>query len=240
MARRRTHVQRGEHSSLGYGYTVASKKIEEMRDASVYTMAVEGAATFTPDQVMPWFIPPEIREILKAAAPYVESGGNYHTYPLMPEFGVRINDWDGLGVGVPTKKAVVVDRVAAAPLVELGQHVAAELVKWAKVQHVLKWMDRNATVGAIRYYWPTILSLLPEDDAAKPRVSLDLGDRHRTPIGINLITPLIRETAGIVACGLLLPKVDKKQRALLSLEFQSRTIVIDGVDVPVPSYTLHL
>jgi hypothetical protein len=120
------------------------------------------------------------------------------------------------------------------------------MIKWAKVQYVLAWMDKFATASAIRYYWPAILSILPPDSN---RVSAELSERHREPVGISRVMPLIRETAGYVASALLIPEDVEKPKPLLELRIiigtyvrlvDGTTVLADGDAVSVPSFTVSI
>ena len=81
--------------------------------------------------------------------------------------------------------------------------------KFAKVQWVIDWLNlKQVTPGAARYYWPTILSLLPETHA----VHKSDGQRYREPAGISEVIELMRETSAIVASALILGDVPRPPR----------------------------
>lgn len=237
MARRRSSTP-GVKSALGYGFTLASGKINTLRTAQIRTMITDGEK-FTPEQVVNWMIPAHIQDILRAALPYVEAGGNYSLYHLCDGVKVRVQDWDNLGIGVPKVAAVEVDKVSAAPLIAISQRIKELAAQWAMVSHVLEWLDKNATAGAIRYYWPAVMSLIPPENSGK--IAIDLSDRHREPIGISKLIPMIRETAGIVASGLLLADKDIPARAnLLQLAIPEHTVIKHGLAIKVPTISVDL
>lgn len=237
MARRRQHhVPQGKKSALGYGYSLAETKIGERRTAAIYTM-VAADAKFTPEQVVPMFIPEDIRQLLRDALPYVEADNNYKSYPLGAGVSVRVARWADLGLCAPKEQAVKVDETLTIPLIELGVAVRKIAFQWAKVRHVLEWMDVNATPAAIRYYWPAVMSLIPPEFN---KIEGELSDRHRTPTGINQLMPLIRETAGIVASGLLIPETEKPSNYRLALTVAGQTLDVGGVSVTSPQVEVHL
>lgn len=79
--------------------------------------------------------------------------------------------------------------------------------EWMVVRHVANWFNRNASIGAMRYYWPCIMSLLPPgrnlDNMHKGTL-----EKYKEPVGVSKMLPLCRTTATLVTSGQLLPPRD--------------------------------
>lgn len=87
----------------------------------------------------------------------------------------------------------------------------AELLKvyreWMVVRYVASWFNRHASTGAMRYYWPCLMSLMPPgrnlDNMHKGTL-----EKYKEPLGISKMLPLCRTTATLVTAGQMLPARD--------------------------------
>jgi hypothetical protein len=86
------------------------------------------------------------------------------------------------------------------PLLAAIEEIRAIKSKFDLAEHVLDWLDRHVTAGAMRYYWPTVLSLAPQ----APTLAGEIPSRHNTPDNIAPFLPFIRESAGTIASALML------------------------------------
>ena len=85
--------------------------------------------------------------------------------------------------------------------------------KWVAVRAVCTWLNlHNATLGAARYYWPSILMLMPQNED----LAACGGTRYKDVPGISEIIPLMRDTATTVATMKLLPE-ERKDAAVESI-----------------------
>jgi hypothetical protein len=85
--------------------------------------------------------------------------------------------------------------------------------KWVEVRAVCAWLNlHSATLGAARYYWPSILMLMPQNEA----LAACGGARYKDVPGISEIIPLMRETATTIATMKLLPE-ERKDAAVKSI-----------------------
>jgi hypothetical protein len=85
--------------------------------------------------------------------------------------------------------------------------------KWSDVRHVCTWLNlHSATLGAARYYWPSILMLMPQNED----LAACSGTRYKDVPGISEIIPLMRETATTIATMKLLPE-ERKDSALTTI-----------------------
>jgi hypothetical protein len=74
--------------------------------------------------------------------------------------------------------------------------------KFNDVRAVLNWLASNATAGAMRYYWPTALSLCSD-----VKLHQENGKRcNKEPVGISEWLTRIRDTSGTIASALMTPE----------------------------------
>ena len=117
------------------------------------------------------------------------------------------------------------DHPAAPAIHDYVNALWVQIEAFRKVINVIRWLDRYATPPAVRYYWPSILPLLPTDHKA----ALCSGQRFTDPPGISALLPRIRETAGTLASAFLCNQTPRLESSTL-LKF-----TIDGVDTVVLS-----
>lgn len=119
------------------------------------------------------------------------------------------------------------DHPAAPAIRDYVKALCVQIQAFRKVFDVIKWLDKHATPAAVRYYWPSILPLLPMDH----KVALCSGQRFTDPPGISALLPLIRETAGTLASAFLCNQTPKppEWRALLAFTIDVvETVVLYG------------
>jgi hypothetical protein len=135
------------------------------------------------------------------------------TLPHMELEGTRFHlnvDFDELKMMPPnddyaTPKGVVPRHVMDHWLAMFAIHQ-----KWVAVRAVCTWLNlHNATLGAARYYWPSILMLMPQNED----LAACGGTRYKDVPGISEIIPLMRDTATTVATMKLLPEERKGSTA---------------------------
>ena len=84
-------------------------------------------------------------------------------------------------------------------------------MRFNMLRDLLEWFDKNATPGAIKYYFPCLAALIPSDVGVHVRESpfhkAD-GIRYKEPVGIAQHLPEIRSCAALVASALLLLKAE--------------------------------
>lgn len=93
-----------------------------------------------------------------------------------------------------------VDPVTGKPLLDAIEAIRAIKDKFDLAEHVLNWLDGHVTAGAMRYYWPTVLSLAP----LAPTLSGEMPSRFNTPDNITPFLPFIRDSASTIASALML------------------------------------
>lgn len=111
-----------------------------------------------------------------------------------------------------------------APLLMYITEVEKIYLQYEAVKAMLRWLNRNATPGAIRYYWPTALKLCPDAYAFEDLT--EVPSRYKEPQGINARLQLLRDTAATVAASTMLPEGEPRIRGAMWLMFQQRRVAI--------------
>ncbi len=152
----------------------------------------------------------------------VRTAGTTREYEIIG--GVKLSiDFEGALVPAiePSAMKVYPDRVQ--PLLTFVNEVRAIHDKFEEVKGLLRWMNRNATPGAIRYYWPTALELTPK--APVWNDYRDVPSRFNSPPGISDWMQPIKDAATTVAASLMLPSdITLRQRGKMWLTFKTRKI----------------
>jgi len=215
MARYR-NKQLGERSALGYAARAdVMKKLNELRDSTITAMVTFDV---TPDQVVEFLLPEDTRRILREAYGMVASSSNYGHFDLAPHVQLRVGEWYERNMATPSGDAVKIDYAKAASFMTAVTDMARIIDDFAAVRAAIMWLDRNSSINALRYYFPSVLSLVPD----KHRVPYELSERFVQPQGVAAYVPLIRETAGIVASALLLPEAEIPATLDMQLQFAGR------------------
>lgn len=91
-------------------------------------------------------------------------------------------------------------------------------LQFEQVKGVIRWLNRNATPGAIRYFFPAAMKLTP-----KAPIWADLQEvpsRYSVPDGISEWLPILKEAATTVTGALMLPnEADMPSRDKLWVSF---------------------
>ena len=204
--------------------TAVSDNLRRLEHAVAYqTVKIE----FTGLDVARWLLPPERLELLTAVFPILKDNDRtqyndeiafFHSAD--GEFGetiikARLNvNFRELRIAAPDPSAVQIQScdgpipVALAALHDLHQ-------QWSTVHEVIKWLDENATIGAARYYFPALTSLLPSTHAMHDTD----GQRYKEPkISVGRMVPKFRAAAMTIAAALLCP-LEVPTRSTVSVYF---------------------
>ena len=183
---------------------------------------------FTGLDVARWLLSPERLELLTAVFPILKdndrtqyNGEVAFFHSADGEFGetvvkARLNvDFRELRIAAPDPSAIQIQScdgpipVALAALHDLHQ-------QWSTVHEVIKWLDENATIGAARYYFPALTSLLPSTHAMH---DID-GQRYKEPkASVGRMVPKFRAAAMTIAAALLCP-LEVPARPIVTAQFE--------------------
>lgn len=111
-------------------------------------------------------------------------------------------------------------------------------VKWGAVKHLLRWFNRNATPGAVRANWPSILKLCPDSPALRELQHAPL--RYTNPQDLSSLLPLIRATAATVAAMAMIPgDAHPRTKGTVMLTLPQRTATYEGVEINLDAQTFN-
>jgi hypothetical protein len=127
----------------------------------------------------------------------------------------------------------------AGPLAAAIQTLDELHVKWGAVKHLLRWFNRNATIGAVRANWPSVLTLCP--DAPSLKELQHSPTRYTNPQDLPGLLPLIRATATTVASMAMIPgEAMVRPRGTVWIALPERTVTYEGTDIKLDAQTFHL
>lgn len=111
------------------------------------------------------------------------------------------------------------------PLIACIQTMQAIHYQFEEIKGVLRWLNRNATLGAIRYNWPTAMKLCPNS----PIKDMEgVPSRYHNPPNIGDWMQMLKDSATTFAGTLLLPdSAVKRNRTIMWLTFPTKTITND-------------
>lgn len=110
--------------------------------------------------------------------------------------------------------------------------VKAVHLQYEEVKAVVRWLNRNATPGAIRYLFPQAMKLVPDSPIWKDLQQVP--SRYSQPDGIAAWTQPIKDAANTFACMALLPEEAKARERVrgMWLTFKSSKVHLDRVNDP--------
>ena len=170
--------------------------------------------------------PPNVLERAAAAFHLVSAASDVIAYPIAMGVNFIVNYRDPCNWPAIQPTALFLQEGSEALLLHIevmrGIHQQFEECKY-----LLRWLNKNATPGAIRYYWPPILELCSNAPALADLQ--DTPSRFHTPPGIAEVTPMIRRTLATIAAARFLPTDHRSpSRDHLWLTFQAVSANVDG------------
>jgi hypothetical protein len=214
--------------------------IQDLRDRVLDNMT---SFDHAPEQVITWMFNEDVLDTLRNGYPLInESARSFSRnveYRISPytTLMLRINAWEGAKCLAPDPNWYRA-HPDQAPLLTYIAAVDETRDRFAVVKHVLEWFQWNATAGALRHYFPAVLSLLPVEYHSE--VS-NAGGAFREPNNLGPMLPLIREAAVTVANALMIRHdIEKRTEQGLIFRFRSRMLTINGITCDVPLLARHI
>lgn len=190
---------------------------------------------FRAGDILNWFFEEETLRRLRLVKDLVPVTQNLQDYVLLPHARMVI-DFKELTVPTILPTAYKPDLTKCQPIIAAAEKALEIQSKYARVKHLLRWFNRNATPGAIRAYWPAVLTLCPDSPSMRALMNA-VPTRYDTPRGIGVLLPLIRETASTVAAMELIPAdIQKRPRNDVWFSLDGTEREFDGA----PYATEHL
>src|ERR1035437_25633 len=206
---RRTRLHGGlaeprNRSVLGGNHlNIARAKIERLCQRSIKVLAPFEHDMMT---VLPWCFSEDTRPTLQHANDLVQHNvygwgvATQAEYKIAEGTGIHF-DFSTIKMLAPKAEMFTLDPVfGGQPLLDAIEQITAIKNKFDLAEHVLNWLDSHVTAGAMRYYWPTVLSLAP----GAPALATEAPSRFNTPGNITPFLPFIRDSASTIASALLL------------------------------------
>lgn len=187
--------------------------------------------TLTSQDIIQHAIDPEVADVLRKAKTYKvtqydPSMGNFdynHRTKISLEFDHML---------VPQRQYFNFSFTLRQPIDQWIKPMTEIYNKWMTVLHVAKWFDEHASMGAVRYYWPCMMSLLPKDSGKLQELHMAGIGGHKEPPGIANLLPLCRDMASVVVSGQLLP-----ERDLTAGKSCKVTVTVSAHEFTVRDYT---
>lgn len=128
----------------------------------------------------------------------------------------------------------------AATLIAFMEAARAIHEQYEEVRGLLKWLNRNATPGAIRYYFPSAMTLAPTSPAWKDLA--EVPTRFTPPAHIAKWSQIIKDAAATCTAMVMLPSdVGPRPRQHMWLSFAAKRVDLgDGVSYATDSVTYNL
>lgn len=227
----------GQRSSIGDTYVEdACKALDRAAQIEANIFVTDA---FTPEQVISMIIPDDIVQRAKDAFGIVRPAYGEREYNCWAEMSVTVahqhNEATRLLPIEPEHMRIYNDRFA--PLHEAAATINAIWLKYQEVRWLLRWFNRNATPGAVRNYWPSVLTLCPKS----PSIEAEGPSRYSTPNGIGQLLPLIRSTSTTVATMQMLPSdAEPRPRSTVRLTCKGHSLTTQGHTIGTDGLSFHL
>jgi hypothetical protein len=112
---------------------------------------------------------------------------------------------------------------AIKPLFDFVHSVSEVYIAYNRAKGVLRWLNRNATAGAIRYYWPPAMKLAPH--SACWFGLEDVPSRYHEPRDIGDWLQAIRDSSTTLASAAMIPEtVQPRIRNNMWLTFHAAVV----------------
>ncbi len=199
--RRRKQIVEGARSTLGdYQLAEGCGELDRMCQKTVaqmvdYKYSVEG--------LLRALFEDETMDKLRAVRGMITPASGVEGYLVAPDATLFIHFADAT-VPTITPGTVRVNAERAAPLLKAIAEIKVIHEQFEVCKHVLRWLNKNATPGAMRYYFPGAMKLCPRSPVLMELQNSPV--RFSTPIGISDQLSLIREAGNTIASAVLLPK----------------------------------
>jgi hypothetical protein len=221
MARRNQWKQAGNDAKKEKGllgpFTEALKTVGLIEERAIHALV---PINFTMEDVFDIVLSPEHKDLVKRAFGIVTTSYGRQVIYLAPYNAIINFDQDDYKMArfdpsicqeVPKDSLL---GVALDQIMDISN-------KYDRVRDVVKWFNKNATVGAARYYWPSMCALLP----AEHDIHSCGGDKFRDIPGVSSMINKFRETAPIVAGAAMLPeKKDGRNSVILHYGEGEKTV----------------
>lgn len=220
---RHVSTQPGERASIGDAWV--NEAVANINRMCQKAMAVMTDYHHTREATLQMLFRDEDREAMARVRGMVAPKWDILHYEIEP--GVQLHiDYTGALVPAiePSQLSIYLDR--AEPLFRHIDAARAVHNRYEEIKGVLRWLNRNATPGAVRYLWPSAIKLCP--NAPIWRDLMDVPARYNVPLGVSGWTQAFKDSANTLAQTALLPDdATQRPRQNMWLAFSSREVRTD-------------
>lgn len=239
MGRRRTipvnrHVD-GQRASIGDTYVEqACTKLNRacLKEANLFL------PRFTVEQITPMLFRDEDVAKLKAVRDLTAYAADAATYNIGERMSLALS-FNDVMPAPHDSNCLHWQEDRAGELRDALKAAEALVTKWGAVKWMLRWFNRNATIGAIRANWPCVMQLCPDSPAVRDAAGVPT--RYTNPQGLGPLLPVVRATASTVATMAMLPEsAEERPYNRIRLTFATRKVEVEGVELEREELSLHL
>lgn len=220
---RHVSTQPGERASIGDAWV--NEAVANINRMCQKAMAVMTDYTPTREATLHMLFRDEDMEAMARVRGMVTPQYNILHYEIEPRTFLHIN-YDGAKVPAIDQSRLAIYRDRAEPLFRHIDAARAVHDRYEEIKGVLRWLNRNATPGAVRYLWPSAMKLCPQ--APIWRDLMDVPARYTTPLGVSGWTQAFKDSANTLAQAALLPDdATQRPRQKMWLCFETREVRTD-------------
>lgn len=216
---------RDERSSLGdFHVETAIGTVNALAQRTVTTMT---SYDLTAEQTLPMlFYDGDLAKLRQVRGMVIPESQIMH-YNLQPAINLYVN-YKNLSVPAIQPDFLHLQPSRMAPLINHIAAVKAVHDRFEEVKGVLRWLNRNATPGAVRFYWPTAMKLCPS--APIWRELQEVPSRYSVPAKLGVWLQSLKDAAATVAGAQMLPAhAVARPRNDMWLKFATYNVTLDSI-----------
>lgn len=215
-----------ERSSIGDAHVESAiAQINTLAQRAVTTMTTYDR---TAEQTLPMLFHDEDLRKLQQVKGLVTPQSHVMGYDLQPKVKLFIK-FDDLSVPTVNPDYLHLQPSRLGPMIN---HIAAVKTvhdQYEEVKGVLRWLNRSATPGAVRFYWPTAMKLCPTSPIW--RDLQDVPSRYSVPARLGVWLQALKDAAATVAGAQMLPvSAMARPRNQMWLTFATRNVLLDNTN----------
>lgn len=189
------------------------------------------------ESTLPMLFRDDDLEKMKQVRGMVRAQSSIQAYQVQPDVKLGINFKDAL---LPT---IEPERLYIQPhrfdqLVTFIAEVRAVHLQYEEVKAVLRMLNRHATPGAIRFYWPTAMKLVKDSPIWKDLQ--EVPSRFSQPPNLSDWLQSFKDSANTMAAAAMMPEgIQRRTNTMMWLEFAACPVgvrssyIVDHANVPL-------
>lgn len=229
MSRRRQFLSAPRQDErMSIGDTHVESAIQALNKTCGATVATMTSYDVSFNDTLRMLFPDDTLERMAAVKGLVDTRSVRASYEVVD--GVVLSmDFEDSRAHVPTisPAALKLQHGRIDPLLNYIANIQAIHNRFEEVKAVLRWLNRNATPGAVRYFFPAALKLCPSSPALAELQHVP--SRYTTPPKIGDWSQAIKDAATTVVSSLLLPADAVPATVkVMWLTFPKRSVHVSG------------